>query len=410
MILKKTFFRASLAVILLHTVFSQEAVNQNGGEKVFRFKYSKGDTYRIFSTVEEDVYINGSYVQHSTIANRIGAEIIDVDENKTATISSNFMTSEVATEKGNHLNFGHEDNAVFKVDVYGNYTSDEKDFIPSVRNVPVFPEKEIAPGERWTGKGIEVYDFRETFKLENPFTAPFDVNYQYIGKEGRLDVFSVSYTTYVETPGENLKSSLDFYPVSMSTHSEEKIYWDNEKGYFSHYTEDFKIAVKTSTGETIEYKGKAKAEVSFFPKTSTEENISNIQEKVDDLGIENVSVTQGEKGLTLSIEDIKFKADSSVLQESEKIKLKQIAQILMQYPDNDILITGHTALAGTEKERNRLSKERADAVAEYLEKEMLSGTRKIFTQGLGASKPVDSNKTEKGKARNRRVEITIMDK
>ena len=100
MILKKTFFRASLAVILLHTVFSQEAVNQNGGEKVFRFKYSKGDTYRIFSTVEEDVYINGSYVQHSTIANRIGAEIIDVDENKTATISSNFMTSEVAAEKG----------------------------------------------------------------------------------------------------------------------------------------------------------------------------------------------------------------------------------------------------------------------------------------------------------------------
>ena len=60
--------------------------------------------------------------------------------------------------------------------------------------------------------------------------------------------------------------------------------------------------------------------------------------------------------------------------------------------------------------QQQISRDRAGAVAEFL---TLLNVRKpecIFTQGKGAEEPVASNSTEEGRARNRRVEITIMDK
>ena len=84
------------------------------------------------------------------------------------------------------------------------------------------------------------------------------------------------------------------------------------------------------------------------------------------MGIENTEVSETEKGITISIENIQFKADSAFLMESEKLKLQKIATILKQYPDNDLLISGHTALAGSAKARQELSEKRAQAVASYL--------------------------------------------
>ena len=49
------------------------------------------------------------------------------------------------------------------------------------------------------------------------------------------------------------------------------------------------------------------------------------------------------------------------------------------------------------------------SVAQYLQELKVRESNCIFTQGKGAEIPVDSNSTEKGRARNRRVEITLMD-
>ena len=73
------------------------------------------------------------------------------------------------------------------------------------------------------------------------------------------------------------------------------------------------------------------------------------------------------------------------------------------------MISGHCALAGTAQERQELSEERAAAVADYLGKLGVKDTNRIFTQGFGATKPVAPNNTPQGMAKNRRVEITILD-
>ena len=95
--------------------------------------------------------------------------------------------------------------------------------------------------------------------------------------------------------------------------------------------------------------------------------------------------------------------------DSEKKKIDKIAKIIESYT-NDLLISGHTALAGTAESCQILSEERADSVANYLIKKGVRDKYHIFTQGFGAKVPIASNATEEGKSKNRRVEITILDK
>ena len=67
-------------------------------------------------------------------------------------------------------------------------------------------------------------------------------------------------------------------------------------------------------------------------------------------------------------------------------------------------------MRGTQKEQMELSEMRSRAVADYLIKNKVRDKYHIFTKGMGGSSPIGDNRTEAGRAKNRRVEITIMDK
>lgn len=398
------------ALIVQTPFFSQE---QTGDSSVqFEFKYKKNDRYRILSTVNEDVFINGEKSHHALIVNRVTARVTETDETGGGITECTFMTTEDSTgsRTGAKFSYGEEYKSVFHRTKNGIYTISDEYFMPTVRDVPVFPDKKLSPGDKWTARGHEAHDLRRIFGLETPYKVPFIAEYKYLGKEeeGNLHVFKVKYNMKMKVPQNQIPQTED-YPVAMNGFSDETVFWDLEKGSIDHYSENFRIIMETATGAVLEFSGTAQAEVTEFERTATEENLSAVQKKVSDMGIQNVTVSKGEKGLTLSLEDIKFQADSAELLDSEKMKLEQIAQILEAWPENDILVTGHTALAGTAKVRQELSEQRARAVADYM---ILLGVRDrfhIFTQGFGATKPVAPNTTEEGKARNRRVEITIMD-
>lgn len=398
------------ALIVQTPFFSQEQAGDSSVQ--FEFKYKKNDRYRILSTVNEDVFINGEKSHHALIVNRVTARVTETDETGGGITECTFMTTEDSTgsRTGAKFSYGEEYKSVFHRTKNGVYTISDEYFMPTVRDVPVFPDKKLSPGDKWTARGHEAHDLRRIFGLETPYKVPFIAEYKYLGKEeeGNLHVFKVKYNMKMRVPQNQIPQTED-YPVAMNGFSDETVFWDLEKGAIDHYSENFRIIMETATGAVLEFSGTAQAEVTEFERTATEENLSAVQKKVSDMGIQNVTVSKGEKGLTLSLEDIKFQADSAELLDSEKMKLEQIAQILEAWPENDILVTGHTALAGTAKMRQELSEQRARAVADYM---ILLGVRDrfhIFTQGFGATKPVAPNTTEEGKARNRRVEITIMD-
>ena len=416
--------------------------NTSGGPVVFEFKYKEGDNSRILSTVNEDVYVNRRLDHHAVILNRISNTVTEVNPDGSGTHNSTFMTTEDSTGSltGAKFSWGEEYNSIFDRSKKGIYSIEDKYFMPTVRDVPAFPDKPVAPGESWTAQGHEAHDLRRQFNLQTPYKVPFTATYTYLGTVNRektdvktmsyaassaskesnnkatvkesniLHVINVKYNLYTETPRPDINAMYSDYPVMMMGYSDELIFWDNEKGAIDHYSETFRIIMETSLGNILEFRGIAHAEITEFSRTATDENVEDIQNIVDQLGLENVTVKKSDKGLTLSIENIQFKPESAELVDSEKEKLDQIAKIIEAYPNNDILISGHTAVAAGGVDPQILSEQRAQSVADYLIQLGVKDQYHIFTQGFGDKKPIVPNNTQANRAKNRRVEITIIDK
>ncbi|MBQ0002137.1 MAG: OmpA family protein [Treponema sp.] len=398
-------------------ISAQSFQYKNEGPKKFQYKYKNGDSYRILSSVMEDVYYNGYKHHTSEILNRVSVNITSVNDGEESAVhNGKFMTSEKSVLTGYNINktfsYGEEYTSIFTRDKYGVYTISDEYFMPVVRDVPVFPDKEIEVGEEWFYQGHEAHDLRRTFDLKTPYKVPFNAHYKYLGvttqNEKKLDVFQIYYELSFTVKSKSLNTA-DENPETTTGFSSQLIFWDNEKGAIDNYRESFKIEIITNMGNVLTFSGTAHAEVTDFIRTATQENIDEVTKKIEDLGLENVNVTATDKGLTLSIENIQFEPDSDILRNSEKAKLDKLSDILKNYPKNDLLVTGHCALRGTLESRQQLSEQRASAVADYLIKIGVKDKYHIFTKGRGAEVPVATNATEEGRSKNRRVEITILE-
>ncbi len=373
----------------------------------FRFQYAEGEQYRILSTVDEEVYVNGVFSHRADILNRIAITVSGV-ENRRGSIEAEFETSERSVGQTGAYEWAESYESRFSRGPLGKFEIDEQYFMPVVRNVPLFPERDLEPGSTWAAEGEEVHDFRANFGVPAAYRFPVQVSYTYLGTEERndrvYDKISIEYTVFHKAEP---KYGINLYPVRIAGYSSQILYWDNRVGRPVSYEEEFDFVFTLSTGDTVEYIGTAEAEVVEATRMNRVEIADEIRRKIEDKKLPDTEVTVDEEGVTVSLQNIRFMPDSAELLTSEKKKLDAIAEILSEYPDRDILISGHTALAGTAAGRQRLSEERAGSVAEYL---LSIGARtrdRIITRGMGARKPIADNNTEEGMRKNRRVEITI---
>ena len=392
--------------------------------EIFRFNFKDGDTYRINSTVTEDVYLNGQFAHQAYITNRVTVEVSDVQPASNGKPSSalhtcTFMTSEQNSNRT--FSWGREYPSVFRRDAFGIYTIDEQYFMPVVRNVPVFPQHDVKKGESWRHSASEAHDLRDNFNIQKPFVVPVDVTYTYQGpiqREGKTyQLIEVNYDLYYDIPLKNLQNRRNgnaalpmLYPVRTMGYSKQRLYWDNNAGILPYYDEVFTIMMELNTGAVIEYRGSAKAEITTLQRMDKEEIAGMLDKNIRDMGISNTTVEKTDEGITISLENIQFEADSAHLLPAEKEKIEKIGKLLSNYPDYELLISGHTALAGKAEDRQVLSEQRAAAVANYLIELGVREQHHIFTRGFGAEKPIAPNTTEANMARNRRVEITVLEK
>jgi len=103
---------------------------------------------------------------------------------------------------------------------------------------------------------------------------------------------------------------------------------------------------------------------------------------------------------------IQFETGSAVLKSISYNILNQISDELKVNTKLQFIIQGHTDNKGNEAKNIALSRNRAKAVANYLIKKGINAKR-ITSEGYGGSKPIAENKTEKGRALNRRVDLII---
>ncbi len=103
---------------------------------------------------------------------------------------------------------------------------------------------------------------------------------------------------------------------------------------------------------------------------------------------------------------ITFDFNSSAVKPQFRPALDQVTQTLASYQSTFVDVLGHTDSVGTVQVNQRLSEQRAAAVADYLSYQGVARQR-IATRGFGKTMPIASNDTEDGRAQNRRVEIRI---
>jgi outer membrane protein OmpA-like peptidoglycan-associated protein len=400
-------------LFVLLVVFLFSAGPRTGAEE-FLYIHRPGDHYRILSVVYEQVYLNGSLSHRSEILNRIAVEVADT-EGGTGRHEALFQSSERAAGAGSNaggLGFQWEREylSIFERDSLGRVEIDEGFFMPVVRNVPVFPGRDIAVGDTWTAEGHETHDFRDSFGIPEPYRIPFTAGYTYLGdriwKDREYPAFSVSYrigVSPVPPAGGRLR------PRRITGASDQVLYWDRDLGQARAYEETFRMIFELSEGTVVEYRGTARAEILESEAMNKEGIAGEIERDLEDRGLPNTTVRVDSGGVTLSLEAVQFAPDSPELPAAEKAKLDSIGEILNRYADRDILVTGHTALAGTAAGRRELSLRRAAAVADYLIRRGVRSGDRVVVRGYGAEQPAADNSVPEGRERNRRVEITILE-
>lgn len=128
-------------------------------------------------------------------------------------------------------------------------------------------------------------------------------------------------------------------------------------------------------------------------------------EKIEGAQVEKIN--DGEAIKVTFESGILYATNSSTLNTASRESLNKFATSLLENPDTDIKIFGHTDSTGSDAINNPLSEKRAESVYNYLVARGVAGKRMI-SQGFGSSDPIADNSSVSGRAQNRRVEIFIL--
>lgn len=101
-----------------------------------------------------------------------------------------------------------------------------------------------------------------------------------------------------------------------------------------------------------------------------------------------------------------FQSCSTVIKVKAYSALNDVASLIRTYPKTSVVITAYTDNLGSSQRNMALSRQRAQATADYLWSQDID-TRLLYTEGKGSDEPLADNKFLKGRQWNRRIEITF---
>lgn len=289
-------------------------------------------------------------------------------------------------------------------------------FVDSLKNETLgeFPSKwDLETGtieiNQWEGIPVIAYMSRATIMplmstedyLPEIFTVEFDVYFHLKGNEayklnldklGEINIRSY-YVTYKGTKGmmkENIREP-NWKHVAISFN----------KRALKMYVDDYRVLnIPNVTEKPTNVSFGA---LSHGARTGLPSVITNvvIAEGGEDL-YERV-MTAGK----LVMDDIHFETASAILKpESTKI-IDKVVKLMKEHTDLSFSIEGHTDGDGTDESNLTLSEKRAEAVRTYITENGVAASR-LTVKGFGESKPIASNDTDEGKAKNRRVEFVVI--
>jgi OmpA-OmpF porin, OOP family len=288
----------------------------------------------------------------------------------------------------------------------GTYGTEEDAAYPTMRGFPVLPVRETAAGESWRASGIRIVQPPD----DGPRTrVKIFCEYVYKGEQ-TIDgaqyrvieaKYAVRYKKGEDPSGDGKLQSLQgSHTVSIRLSTT-----DGALSLMRDYTEETYLM---TDGKSVTYKGFI---LTYFNAAAPMDRGAlqdSIAKTLKETGVPDITVTQKPEGVTVSLSNIHFIAEQAAVLPEEKPRLEALAAALKQIPKQSFRVIGHTARIGTEKSQYDLSVARAKAIVDFLVSKGIAAERFIY-EGRGGTEPVAPNDTEESMAKNRRVEIVILE-
>lgn len=392
-------------LILLTTVFI--CLSQNAYGTTLRFQNELGRKYRIKNVAHQEVYVNGTfYAAYEAMFKNI-LDIQYVTEDNEGFYVGTFKEYMRNVNINEAFSLEGEYTSEFLRDELGFLTIEGYFAYPSIRSVPTFPSNDVEIGDTWEGTGNEYHS--AMFEEGDSLLFSIDVDYEL------LDII-----TNVVTNTTNVLAEISIdYEVRHTPYRHETIasytgyshtlyYFDIEAGAPHSYSEEFDFLATLKSGETVEFRGYSSAEVEFLDELS-ETEVENLTELISDeiANDPGVDVCLEDDGILVNLGNVLFDVNKATIKDEFTDSLDDLSDILLEYPDLDIEISGHTDSTGSDDYNAVLSESRAKSVADYLNDLGIADTR-ISYYGMGSDDPVADNDTSEGRQENRRVEIKIL--
>ncbi|MEP6736330.1 MAG: OmpA family protein [Chryseolinea sp.] len=178
------------------------------------------------------------------------------------------------------------------------------------------------------------------------------------------------------------------------------------------------LGVSQSNPETGEYEIRLPAGELYGLRTEADNKISesqsldlrdikNDQTIEKDFNLDPIGVAALAENSTILLNNLFFDLEKATLRPESFPELDRLVALMNEKPSMTIEIAGHTDVTGSEAYNLSLSKQRANAVAQYLKDKQIDKDR-MTVLFFGETKPMESNDTREGRKRNRRVEFKIL--
>ncbi len=407
----------SYLIIFIILLFSSAGVRVCAGDTGYSFSMNLGDRYRLVERHNLRVRENGVYRGFLYREFRAFLRNSGVQEGR---YEGEYYILENMKRNASLIAKAVDDEykASFSLTRFGIMDVPRKSVVPVHRDFPAFSPKPVEEGSSWDVSGSDlVFDSKG-----NSVRVPFLCHYVYRNRKtymGRpVAVIDAQYAIRYDEGSYGYNSGV-IKKISGSRKAAIMFYLDSPGGIF--INSQIKQRIVYSDGDTEDTEGFILTWYNGISTSAVEasdsqivRDLNRIKEK-DSLSpssegslLDDVSVERGEKGLVLKIENIHFLPNSPVILPEEKGRLDSIASVLRKADGRTFLVTGHTADVGSRESQKILSVQRAKTIVDELVKRGIAPGRFMY-EGKGGSEPVASNDTKEGRARNRRVEITILD-
>jgi outer membrane protein OmpA-like peptidoglycan-associated protein len=145
-------------------------------------------------------------------------------------------------------------------------------------------------------------------------------------------------------------------------------------------------------------------------KAASDPTVKAVAEKAAPIAADKAGemLTQKLKNVQNENGPIVFKTGKAELDAAKCEKtLKAIDGIIKQFPGFKVTVEGHTDNKGKKAANQKLSQQRAEAVVKWLVDHLQTPAAQMAAKGFGDSQPIADNKTEAGRAKNRRVDFSV---